>query len=223
MKLKNTANTGSQPPSYSIADYDIIQQGPADNTKLLSASQLDTLTVDFAATGALSWSSKFLANPYVETGKPTVSDSSEGFVPAYNGTMLVDGSRTFLIVSGSVAFTRNTEAIPTIGQQGPYRVWAGPIGVTGKLVFLALKTDQTMQTGLTYYKRRLGFSWTDPVSAHSMAVNMTQVQFMNSTVDRSKTYVMVQCDFTAEANAANAGSGYSPIAFLASNGQATAY
>lgn len=224
IKLLNTAGLGSQPPSYSLYDYDIVQQGASDNCKVIGAGQLDTLTLTFAATGALEWSAKFTGNPFVETGKPAgISYSSEVFVPAYNGALYLSGARTYLIESGKLTMKRGTAPIFTIGQQGPYRNWAGPLVVTGTLKILALKTDQTMNKGLTYYKTRVSLTWTDPVSAHSMTFSLTQVQFSEPQVTRGGIWESVTVKFFGTANATNASSGYAQLAFAAANGRQTAY
>jgi hypothetical protein len=224
IKLLNTANAGSQPPSFSLYDYDLIQQGSVDNCKAISAAQLDTITMTFAATGALTWSAKFLGNPFVETAKPAgITYSTEVLVPAYNGNLTIDGTRTYVIESGSLSIKRQTQPIMTIGQQGPFRVWAGPLTVSGKLSIISLKTDQTLTQGLTYYKNRFNLQWTDPVSGHSMAFALTRVQYESPVVDRSKTYVYSTVNFWAEANTANAATGYSPLTFTVNNGRNTSY
>jgi hypothetical protein len=222
--LLNSVNIGSQPPSYSLLDYDLIQQGPADAAKLVNTALIDTISLDFAATGALSYSLKYIGAPFVETGPPVgYSISSEVLVPAYNGVITIGGSAPKTVISGSLAMKRNTDPIFTIGAQGPNRIWSGPITITGKFMILSLKTDQTMSEGLIYDKLRVAITFTDVVAGHSVTFLMTQVQFKNPVIDRSKTYVQSQVEFSAEANTKNAVSGFSPLKFQASTAQASAY
>lgn len=221
--LFNSASNGSQPASYTGIDLDRIQQGPADVGKLWTGGQLDTVSLTFAATGALKYKAKYLTNPFVETGLPTFNFSTEIFLPAYNGALRIDGSQTFRIIDGSLVIKRQTQPIFTVGQQGPFRIWAGPIDITGKITFLAVKTTQAMTEGLIYQHHRFSFTWTDPVSLHSINFSMTSVQIMNPVVDRGKTYVTVTCTFHALANATQAVTGYSPLTFATTNAQLSPY
>jgi len=65
---------------------------------------------------------------------------------------------------------------------------------------------------------------TDPNdTGHSFAVTMTSVQFHDVKRTRGKEYTEVEVSFTANANATDASTGYSPIATTTINGVSTAY
>ncbi|MGH9122854.1 MAG: hypothetical protein ACRDYC_13080 [Acidimicrobiales bacterium] len=222
MKLLNAAATGSQPPSYTLVDVDQITES-ADAAKQMGDAQLGSLDMDFAATGALNWTAKFFGNPFTEVVVPTPSFSTEIFIPAWSGTISFGGDAA-PIISGSFNMTRsNTAPIFTVGQQGPYRNWAGPIEVTGTLVLLALAGDTTMTEALLRNAQVATLTFTEPVSSHSVAWTMSQVQFKNPKVARSKEYVTITCDFEAEGDTTDASTGYSPMSFVATNAQMTAY
>lgn len=219
--LLNTASTGSQPPSYTVVDVDQVVES-TDAAKSMAGSLVSELEITGAATGALNWTAKWLGNPYTEVTTPTASFSTEVLIPAYNTTVTL-ADDTAPVEEFKITLNRKTEPIFTLGQQGPYVVFDGPIDVTGSATFVVLSGDTTMVDGLTYEKQVCTFKSIDPISSHYVEFQMSQVQFTNPKIVRSKPYVEVSVDFSAEANTTDAASGYSPLKFTALNAQSTAY
>ena len=222
--LANDASTGSQPPSYTGIDTDNILEASA-SAKQFTAGQLGDVSMDFAATGALTYSTKYFANPFTEVTAPTTSSwSTEVFMPAWSGTITIGTVVSGVVVSGSLDIKRSTEAIPVVGQQAPYRLFAGPADVSGKLVFIAEANDPTFVNALARVHQNLTLTFSDPVSTHSVTFQMSNVQLKNPKVSASKAYEEITCDFQCNGDATDAtNGGYSPIVFTAVNAQSTPY
>lgn len=223
--LLNAPESGSQPPSFAGVDVDLIEEsGTTDNAKQWTAGQLSELDLDFAATGAFQYTAKYVSNPFTEIVKPNPSFTTEILIPAYNGVINFGGSQSFVVTKGTLALKRNAAPIFTImGSQSPYRLWAGPFNVTGTFEFLALADDTTMAAGLTYDHQVCNITFTDPVSGHSVYLQMSQVQFMQPKVARDQPYTRVTCNFSGEANPTDAVSSYSPLTARVTNALSTAY
>lgn len=219
--LLNSAATGSQPPSYSIYDVDQIVES-ANACKEVVGAQAVSLDLDFAATGALNYTTKFVGNPFVETTAPTATWSTEVFIPAWSSSITISAD-TAPVIDGKLTINRKTASIFTLGQQAPFVNFAGPIQATGSFTFLAETTDTTMTDGLTYDKQTVTLSFTDPVSSHIVAWTMSQVQFKEPKVDRGKDYVTITTNFEAESDPTDAASGFAPMKWTITNSQSTAY
>jgi len=222
--LDNAAATGSQPPSYTAVDVDNITES-AGASKQITGGQLEELSVSFSADGALSYSSKLVGNPFTQTAPPsTQAFSTAVFVPAWSGTVTLAGAVSKVIVSGSIDVKRGTKPIFTVGQQGPYRLWAGPAVVTGKVVIIAEADDPTFVNALTRAHQTLSFLFTDPVSSDTVTFQMSDVQLKNPKVTSDKAWEEITADFVANANTTDAvDGGYSPIQIITTNSQSTAY
>lgn len=223
ISLANAPTSGSQPSSYTGVDTDNITES-TNAAKQFTAGQFSDTTIDFAVDAPLTYSTKMLSNPFTEVAAPTTDTwSTEVLIPAWSGSVTIAGTSSTVLVSGSIDIKRGTTPIFTIGQQGPYRLWAGPIQVTGKVVFIAEANDPTFVNSLTRDRQTLVITFTDPVSSHSVSWTMSAVQFKNPKVDGGKAYETITADFEANADTTDALTGYSPIKFVAENAQSTAY
>lgn len=220
LSVLNNAATGSQPPSYTITDFD------GAVARQLAGGQLDTLSMDFASGTSLAWTAKYLAFPFTNVATPTTeSFSTELFVPGYSCTVAIAGAVSKVVTSGSIAITRNTAAIETANnaQQIPYQLWAGPIGVTGKLTFVIESGDTTLTNGTTSVKQAVNLIFTNPQDGNQLVLQMSQVQLQDPKIERGKAWVEVSANFVAESNATDALLGYAPIEAFVANQQTTAY
>ena len=229
--LLNDPETGSQPPSYSIADVDLIEQnGFAANAKQITDSQAVSLTIDYTATGAMNYTAAFVGQSFTEIAKPTSSFTTEALIPAYNGIINIGGgSQNFLITKGTLMIDRKAAPIFTIGEVNatyggakPYRLWAGGIAVTGTFEILVLADDLTMLNGLSYSKQVVTMTFTN-ANNHTVYFQLDKVQFKDPKVMRDQPYVRVTTNFAGEANTNDAVTGYSPMFVRATNAISTAY
>jgi hypothetical protein len=233
IKLLNSASTGSQPPSYSILDFD------GANYFTITGAQADSINLTFGAEAAADATVKFFGNPYTSyTSAPapftTSSFSTEHMIPAWDTSISVGGTTFNYIQTGELKLERKTAPIFTMGSQAPLTNFAGPIEVTGKFTAIVNSNNDVWSTGtnaeaLTRSPQAVVITLTDPNDStssvqHSVSFTMTAAQFYNVKRVRSKEYTEIEVEFTANANSTDAsGTGYSPISATIVNAQSTAY
>jgi hypothetical protein len=236
IKLLNNSTTGSQPQSYSIMDFD------GANYFVMTGAQADSINLTYGAEAAADATVKFFANPYTSyTTAPapftTPSLSTEHLIPAWDTVITVSGINSgaalTYIQTGELKLERKTTPIFTMGTQAPLTNFAGPIEVTGKFTAVVNSNADAWSTGanaeaLTRSPQAVTITLTDPNDStsgtqHSIAFTMTQAQFHTVKRVRGKEYTEVEVEFTANANATDATTGYSPISATIVNATATAY
>jgi hypothetical protein len=228
LSLYNNAANASQPPAITVQDFD------GDQTFQILAGQVGDLNVTFTAEGALEYDAKLFGNPFTKISNPTTSFSTEVFIPAWDLSMTIGGNSTAVTATGDINIKRNTAPIFTAqGVNSPYRLFAGPIDVSGKFTFVLEASDPILYNGssngygLTAGTQAVVLTFTDPVSSHTVKFQMSAVQFENPKRTRGKAYVEVETEFMAVANTTDAvsgaGGGYAPIQIVATNGVSTTY
>jgi len=232
IKLLNNAAIGSQPQSYSIMDFD------GANYFTLLGAQADQLDISFGAEAAAESTVKFMTNPYTSGTSATAPFSSPSLstvhmIPAWDTTITVGGTTYTYIQDGTLTIARKTAPIFTMGAQAPYQNFAGPIEVTGKFTAVVNSLTDPWSTGsgataLTRSPQALVITFTDPNDSsggtqYSVSFTMTQAQFQNVKRTRGKAYTEVEVEFTANADATDATTGYSPIQANIVNATSTAY
>jgi len=232
IKVLNSPSTGSQPPTYSILDFD------GANYFTVTGAQADTLGLTFGADAAAEVAVKYLGNPYVSyTSAPTVfatqSLSAEHLIPAWNTVVSIGGTTYTNVSTGEISINRKTQPIFTLGTQAPYNLFAGPIEVTGKFTFVINSTADVFSTGssaygLTRSPEAIVVTLTDPNDAtsgtqHSVAFTMSAAQIHSIKRTRGKEYTELEVEFTANANQTDSATGYSPIQTTVINGTSLSY
>ena len=232
IKLLNNASTGSQPQSYSIMDFD------GANFFTLLGAQADQLEISFGAEAAAEATVKFMANPYTSGTSATSpfsapSLSTVHMIPAWDTVISVAGTPYTYIQDGTLTIARKTAPIFTMGTQAPYQNFAGPIEVSGKFTAVVNSQSDSWSTGtgataLTRSPQALVITFTDPNDSSggtqfSVSFTMTQAQFQNVKRTRGKAYTEVEVEFTANADATDATTGYSPIQANIVNATAAPY
>ena len=225
IKLLNN-QTGSQPPSVTIQDFD------GATAFQMTGAQMSELTLTFGAEAAAEWSAKFMGNPYTQISAPspsfTTPSTTLGFVPGWDITTSIGGSSLAYIAEGEIRLNRNTAPIFTMGTQAPRVSFAGPLEVSGRLLAVVESTSDIFSNATTGYglfdsPQATVITLTDPVSSNTIAFTMTKAQFSEPKRQRGKAFVEVEVNFTANANATDATTGYSPIATVTTNNISTAY
>lgn len=225
IKLLNN-QTGSQPPSVTIQDFD------GATAFQMTGAQMSELTLTFGAEAAAEWSAKFMGNPYTQISAPspsfTTPSTTLGFVPGWNITTSIAGSSLAYIAEGEIRMNRNTAPIFTQGTQAPRVSFAGPLEVSGRLLAVVESTSDIFSNATNGYAlfdspQATVITLTDPVSSNTIAFTMTKAQFQDVKRQRGKAFVEVEVNFTANANATDATTGYSPIATVTTNNISTAY
>jgi hypothetical protein len=236
IKLLNNAAIGSQPQSYSIFDFD------GANQFVMTGAQADSLNITFGAEAAADATVKFMANPYTSyTSAPapftSLSLSTEHLIPAWDTVITVSGINSgaalTYIATGELMLARKTAPIFTMGTQAPLTNFAGPLEVTGKFTAIVNSNSDAWSTGstaeaLTRSPQTMTITMTDPndstsATPHSIAFTLSAVQFHDVKRTRGKEYTEVEVSFTANANATDATTGYSPVQATIVNAVAAAY
>ena len=231
MKLLNSATTGSQPASYSLLDFD----GANYFTMLGGQAASCNITggVDAAADATVKW----IANGYTSATSgaapfTSLSVSTEHLIPTWDATISVNAVSLTYISSFELNIDRKTQPIFTLGTQAPHVNFAGPIEVSGKFTAVVDTNADPFSTGTGFALGRSPeatvITLTSPndittATNHSLAFTMTSTQFQNVKRTKGKEYLELEVEFTANADATDATTGYSPLAFVALNAQSTAY
>lgn len=216
--LNNSPNLGSQAPSYTIINDSV------DNTYQITAARMSDVSLSFAADAAVECTMNWTGNISTTTASVTANESTQHLVPAWNCSASIAGASVAVIESGQLDIKRNAAPIFTLGQQGPYNNFQGPISAEGKLAFVVEAGEAWYADALTRDQLQLILQFTDPVSAYSMTFQMSAAQLEMPVIDQSKSYISLQTNFIACANTTDTVTvGYSPIKFTARNGVSTAY
>lgn len=215
--LLNSANTGSQPPSYTIINDSV------NGTYQITACRAVDMAIAFSAEAAVETTFSFEGNISTSVASVTVNESAQHFVPSWNCSASIGGASVSVIESASLDIKRNATPIFTIGQQGPYQNFAGPIEVSGSLVVVVESGESYYANALTRDQQKVILQFTDPATGYYVQFTMSAVQLEDPIIDQSKSYISLQSKFTAVANTSDTTNGYAPISALISNGVSTAY
>ena len=217
VKLLNDATTGSQPPSLTVQDFD------GQQAFQMTDAQMADLKLTFGAEAPVEATAKFVGNPVSQITTPSgVSIPTTTFVPGWDVAVSLGGSASSVLVDGEINMTRGTTPIFTAGTQAPYKTFAGPLDVSGRMRFVVESTDPMLLTAngkwsLVQLPKVVALTFTEPSTSTTTIITMSQVQFHDAKRDRGKAFVEVEAQFTAQANATDADTGYSPIKIVSTN------
>ena len=214
----NQPNTGSQPPSYTC----ILDS--VDNTYQITACRAVDLSLSFSADAVVEATLNYTGNISTTVASVAVNESTQTFIPAWGCAASISGASVAVVEKMTLDIKRDTAPIFTLGQQGPYNNWAGPIGVTGSLTFIVEAGEPYYADALTHDQLPMVLQFIDPVTNYYIQFNMNNVQLMDPVIDTGQTYITLDAKFEAISNTVNAiYPGFSPISCLIRNGVSTAY
>ncbi|MHB8490610.1 MAG: phage tail tube protein [Solirubrobacteraceae bacterium] len=216
--LNSAVATGNQPPSYTLSDSDGFEMRQFAN------AMFSELTIKWSADGLLEYAAKASSLKSAATTNATTAFSTKKPTPGWNLVATVAASPSTHLQSGEISLKRPVKLIYTSnGTQAPYQVWAGPLTVTGKGVWVLID-----DTELNYFENNTGpiadFKFTDPASTDSIDLHFNQLDFITGKITRGKEYIEVETDLFPIPNSTDATSGgLSPCKAVVINSQATAY
>ena len=214
----NSPNTGSQAPSYTLVNNSV------DAPYQLTAARLNDLTIAVSVDAAVEATFNFIGNAASITASVTANESTKHLVPSWACSASIGGASVAVVESFEVAIKRNTSSIHTLGQQGPYNNFQGPISVEGKFAFVVEAGEQFYANSLTANQQQVLVQLTDPATGFSVLLQMSKVQLEAPVIDQSKAYISLTTNFVAVSNTTDSvTTGYSPIKVIATNGVSTAY
>ena len=222
----------SQPRSFSVLDFD------GANYFLTTGAQMSELAITFGAEKAAELAPKFITNPYTaSTSAPTPFSSysltNEHLIPSWNATATIGGTSVTWIQEGEIKIDRKTAPIYTMGTQGPYQNFAGPLEVTGRLLLVVQSNADPFSVGGSAYGLSRNpvaqvITLTDPTTSHFVKFQTSATQYHDPKRSVGKTYTEIEVQFTCNANAtdesgATNSASLSSILIATSNAQSTAY
>lgn len=218
--LNNDPTDGNQPPSYTFFDYD------GYTLRTLPGGQIDEVSFKFTATGLVEVTVKVFAMPYTAGGAvPATAFTAVEAAPAWSCTTSLNSVSTTPIVDGSLSFKRNVKPIHILGQQAPFRLWAGELDSSGQLTVINQNdAEQSLYLNGTAFPLALTFN--PPTSTgDSFKFTMSHVKAKAASQDRgSDGLIVTVLDLLPLPNATDAGSGgVAPVQFVAVTSQATTY
>ena len=217
--LFNSAAVASQPPGYSLTDFNGYQ------ALQMAGAQLDSLEIDFTLKDSFQYKAKFAGQPFTVVSTPTGATYSgvDKVVPSWSNAVQIGGVASAILVDGSITLARNTQPVWTAGQQNPVVTFADKLDVTGKLTLLVAGTDAVQPAGLTYQQQALTLTFTDPSSSHTCLLQMSKVQFTDPKISRGQAWDQIDVTLKIVANTTDASTGYSPIKAVVTNAQSASY
>lgn len=207
--VKNS--TDGQPTSYTLTDF---YGYTGTHSRQYAGMQFSDLNFKFQGDGLLEWTGK--ASGFVSTlvAKPTQSFTTVTATPAWEGTVTIGGAGSLILESGEVDIKRPVTAIQTVdGSQAPYKMWAGPVSVDGKLTVI-VEDDAELIRYLTNTQPSLSIAFAHGAGATQAGVTLyaTKCAYTDGQKNLGKDYVTLDITFSCVANTTDVGAsgGYSP-------------
>jgi hypothetical protein len=173
----------------------------------------------------LEYTAKLMGFPSSTTSVASPSFSAVVPTPVWRGSVSIGGSTVGYTTDGSLTLTRSSEVIFGIDTtQGPYEVFVGALDATGNFTFV-MENDAELTRFLTNTQPALTLTFAQGAgaSATSIAFTITKGAYTAAAIDRSADHVSIAVDFSAIANATDAGStgGFAPIKWTLQNAVAS--
>jgi Phage tail tube protein len=207
MSLKNS--TDGQCTAYSLADFDVT------NARGYTGQQFEEVTFKYTADGLLEYTAKSQGFASAVQSTPTNTYTVVTPEPNWECTTTIGGGSVAYMTDGEFTLKRTVTRVYTMQNlQTPYRVWQGPIEVTGKMTFV-MEDDTELTRYLTNTQPSLDLNWTHGASAAlvQLKLHCTKAAYVTAAPTRGKDYIEMPVTFTAIANSTDAGAsgGLSPV------------
>jgi hypothetical protein len=200
-----------QPASFTIADRYL--GAVANNTRFFPGMQFSEVSLKFNADGLLEYSAKAVGFTSAIGTDPVSSYSAIVPEATWTGTTTIGGGSVLYAQTGEIVFKRKAEPIHTIDStQGPYKIWVGPLEVTGKMT-VVMEDDTEYTRYLTNTQPSLDLNWSQALPLQQQVkVHATKAAYTLAKIERSKDYVELSIDFDCMANVTDIGQsgGYAP-------------
>ena len=204
--LANVPQSGSQPPSYTIINDSV------DNTYQMTGSQLADFTLTLGADAAVELATTWITNPYTTVASVSPVETAAHLAPAWNTSASIGNTVVSIIENFELDIKRNSAAIFTLGNQGPYRTWAGPIDVSGKITAVVELGTNYNANALTRDQQVMALQVIDPVTGYYTEFRMSATQWESPVITVGKAYLTLEADFVGVASTVDAvNGGFSPI------------
>ena len=218
--LLNNSAVGEQPPSISIWD------GDGEEWRLLTAGQVDQLTIKGNGTGLTSYSVTWFANPaQTSVSAPMTSYVGQQTPAPWTFFGQFEGSALPTITEWEFDFKRGVTPIPGLTGTVEYlEYFAGPLQCTGKLTLVEQSGSPYLADYLSGARGVLDCTLFDLLHGAALNLHCSEAQFNKASLDRSKPYVQVPVEFQMLPSTTDAlAGGVSPVLATVANANATSY
>jgi len=218
--LNNSPETGNQPPSYTITDYD-----GEEKWRSLPAAQLSSIALSGAADSLPKSAVDWFANKSITPSAPTPSFTTAEAPPGWAAVLALNGTQVGYLVQWSFDLKRNVKNVPAItNTQNYYQHFAGALEATAKITVL----EDPAATWLTAYENgeleSVDFTLADVQSGYALNLHATKSKFTSGELDRSKEWVEVPLDVQLIPSSTDAqAGGVSPIVCTVANATTAEY
>lgn len=220
--LNNSTATGNQPPSYTWTYFN------GNNARQAPSGQFDSCNFTFNPTGIVEYKGKILGQAAPTAGPYTPAPTAVAAIPSYNAVVKLAGTTIAQMADGTLDIKRGTKPVTTVGNTtpsnvSPYRIWAGPCDVTGKMS-LVMEDDTFLLDYLNSSKPSLDIVWSNVFNTDTVEFHMTNAMFKTGKPQGGKEVMQVDVDYVAKPNTTDAtAGGNSPIKITLTNSQSTVY
>ncbi len=206
---------GTQPPSYSITDYDGV------NPRGWPGAMLDQLQIKVPATGPVTYTVDWKGWPSATQSAPTVAEPTSSAFLTWQNQLTIGGVASTRLISGDITFKRNAETIHTAqNSQAPKTTWASAFEVDASAKLLYEDTSDLTRY-LTNTQPTVVWTMTQPGGGSSpvLTITFTKAAWTDGAVDKSGKYTMLDVKWSGVYNATDGG----PVSATLLNGVSTAY
>lgn len=217
MAVKNSGD--AQPVTHTLTDFNGI------NARQFAGARFSEVAFDFGADGLLTYNAAATTFASATAATPTASWGTIPPVANWQLAVTIGGGAVTTVEGGSVSLKRPISVLNTAdGTQAPYKLFAGPLSVEGKLMFV-MEADTELTRYLTNTKPILVLDLSNGAGASLVEVKFTMSKsaYTVANVVRSKDWVELEVDFKADANSTDVGAsgGFSPVKVLLKNAKAS--
>lgn len=210
----------AQPPSYTLSLFN------GYNERQYPGSMLEELGLKWAVDGALEYTTKWVGWPSAvgTTSVPVIGTTPPWL--AWQSTMTIGGIANARLIGFDWTAKRKGDVVtPANNSQTPAFTYLGPLAVTGKLTF-AIQDDTELTYLLNNTQPAVLITLTQPgTNGPTLRIQMSKCAFTKATPSFTKDWVEYDMEISALPNSSDSGSGspISPVQFIVTNAQATAY
>lgn len=222
----NQASTGHQPDAYTFQDY---FNGQTADTRQWLDGQLSDVTLKFNADALLEYDAKAMALASTTIANPSPSFSTTVPLTSWSGLTSIAGTSNSKLAVGEIVIKRPVTPLFTVqGIQSPYRLWAGPIMVTGKGTFI-YEDDTELNFFLQGQNKSFDCRFTqtfvnNALINNQIAVHSSQANWTVGKITRGKDFVETDLEWLSVANSTDAtAGGVSPVKVTVVNTVSSAY
>jgi hypothetical protein len=217
ISIKNATSVGAdaQPTSFTLTDF------YAAEVRAYAGIQIHDFSLKFTSDGLLDYDAKGTGWASTAASTPTPSFSSVLPIPTWVGTVSIGGSTISNSVDGNIDMTRAVTPIFGIqNSKNPYQVFLGGLETKGKIRFI-MEDNSELTRFLTNTQPAITLNWAQGAGASATQVQFTVTKgaYVAAVIDRSKDYVEIEVDISAEANTTDTGStgGFGNIRWILQN------